>query len=136
MDTGTCRKCGKPSGAGVGGFDGWCEEHFADLSRRVVRYVGTQTRDVVFKLAIGEIIKYAAQHFPWRLFSHAGPPPPSVAAEAKLQVQGVMLERWLHASALGAPVTRDLVREAEECWNAIPPEARDAAREWVASAST
>lgn len=125
------RQCRKPAGAGVGGFNGWCRDHFEEISRNLARYVTVKTRDAAFAWTVGKILSYAARHFPLRIFNSAMPGAlTAMEAEATLQHQGIILDRRLHAP-LGPHDRERLLHEAEEWWRAIPAEAREAARAWA-----
>src|SRR6266496_3230618 len=95
----TFMKCGRPAGAGVGGFNGWCEEHFKKVALKVARYLGSQARDVTTKLVIAKLIKVALEHFPHIIMNRSGEPgsvPEEMVRLARLNGEGNTLAIWLH----------------------------------------
>jgi hypothetical protein len=125
-------KCGRPAGAGVGGFNGWCEEHFKKVALKVARYLGSQARDVTTKLVIAKLIKVALEHFPHIIMNRSGEPgsvPEEMVRLARLNGEGNTLAIWLH----GPKDTDRFIREAEMWWKAIPAQARAAAQAWAES---
>jgi hypothetical protein len=139
-DTSTCTaqllpegvKCGRPAGAGVGGFNGWCEVHFMGIALKVARYIGTQAQDVTTKLVIAKLIKVALDHFPRIIMNRSGEPgsvPEEMVRLARLNGEGNTLAVWLR----GPKDTDRFIREAEIWWKAIPAQARGAAQAWAES---